>query len=112
MVDGAEPGILNDGCCLFVRLGNVLARGDRGGLDALGLIKIENIRPPDERKAGRSAVLAQHDLPGFVPLFEDLVIDDGSGFLALLDVAAKVEALLKSNPERGLVTPRSREAGN
>jgi hypothetical protein len=100
VVDGIQPGILNDGSCLFVRLGQALARGDRGGLNALGLIKIENIRPPEERNASGPAVLVQQDLPGFVPLFEDLVIDDRRGFLALLDMAAEVEALLESKPER------------
>ena len=111
MVNRAELGILHDGSRLFVRLGDVLARRDRRRLDALCLIEIEDIRPPDKRNAGWPAVLAHDHVSGFVPLFEDLVVDDRSGFLALLDVAAEVEGLFETDPERGLIVRRNQEAG-
>ncbi len=111
VVDRAEPGVFNDDSRPFVRLGNVLARRDCWRLDAFGLVEIENIRPPDEWNANGPPVLAQHYLPCFVPLFEDLVIDDRGGPLALLHMAAKVERLLKADPERGLVVRRAEEQG-
>jgi len=76
VVDEAKSRILEDGSRLFVRLGNALARCDCWGLDSLSLIQIEDIRPPDKRNAGWPAVLAHDHVPGFVPLFEDLVVDD------------------------------------
>ena len=45
--------------------------------------------------AGWSPVVAQHHLPGFVPLFENLVVDDRRGSLALPDMAAKVQGLFE-----------------
>ena len=110
-MDGAKLGILHDGSRLFVRLRNILARRDLGCWDAFGLVEIEDIRPADERNAGWSAVLAHHHVPGFVPLFEDLIVDDGSGFLALLHVPAKVERLLETDPERGLIVRGTKKQG-
>ena len=55
--------------------------------------RLKTFAHPDNRNASGPAVLAQHFLPSFVPLFEDLVIDDRRGFLSLRDVAAKVERL-------------------
>ena len=111
VVDGTKPGIFHDGSRPFVRRRHALVRRDRRCRDAFGLVEIENIRPPDERNAGGRAVLAQHHLPGFVPLFEDLVIDDRRGFLALLHVAAKVERLPETDPERGLVVRGAEKQG-
>src|SRR4029434_4526174 len=87
---------------LLIRLGGVLASCDCWRLDAVGLIQIEDIRPPDKRNAGWPAALARDRVPGFVMLFEDLVVDDGSGPLTLLDAAAELEGLSETDPERGL----------
>ena len=76
VVDGAKSRIVDDCSSLRVRLASVLASCDYRRLDALGLMQIEDIRPPDKRNAGGPAVLAQHHVPGFVPLFEDFVVDD------------------------------------
>ena len=51
MVDGAEFGILHDGCCLLAWLRRAQARRDRRRLDAFSLVEIEDVRPPDERSA-------------------------------------------------------------
>ena len=107
----AVTGILHDGSRLFVWLRNVLARRDLGCWDAFGLVEIEDIRPPDERNADCLAVLAHDHVPGFVTLFEDLVVDDGSGFLALLHVPAKVERLPETDPERGLIVHGTKKQG-
>ena len=103
MVEGAKFRILDDGSSLFVRLGSVLASCDCRRLDAFCLIQIEDIRPPDKRNPGWLAVPAHDHVPGLVMLFEDLVIDDGCGLLALLHVPAKVEGLSETDPERGLI---------
>src|SRR6476660_1227629 len=111
MMDGAEVGILHDGSRLFVWLRDVLTRRDLRCRDAIGLVEIEDIRPTEERNAGWPAVLAHDHVPGFVTLFENLVINDRRGFLALLHVPAKVERLLETNPERGLVVSRAEKQG-
>ena len=56
------------------------------------------------------AVFPHNQVPGIVPLFEDLVVDDGRGFLTLLHVPTKVERLFKAEPEGRLKSeePRSK----
>ena len=80
-------------------------------MDALGLVEIEDIRPPDEGNAGRPAVRTQHYISSDVPLFEDLVIDDGSGFLVFLNITAKVDGLPEGDPEWGVVIRRAEKQG-
>ena len=111
MVDRTKLGVFHDGSRLFVWLRDALARRDRRRLDAFGLVEIEDIRPADKRNAGWPAVLAHHHVSGFVPLFEDLVVDDRSGFLTLLDVAAEVEGLLETDPERGSIVRGTKKQG-
>jgi len=111
MVNRTELGVFNDGSRPFVRLCHALARRDRRRLDALCLIEIKNIRPPDKRYARGPAVLARHQVSGFVPLFEDLIINDRRGFLALLHVPAKVEGLFETDPERGLIVRGAKKQG-
>ena len=80
-----------------------------GAWDALGLVEVVTGRRPDEGNAIQPAVLAHDHVPGFVALFQDLVMDYGDGFFPLPDVPAKVERLLQSDSELGLVIRRAEE---
>jgi hypothetical protein len=111
MVNWTELGVFHHSGRLFVRLRCILVRRDRRRLDAFGLVEIKNIRPPNERNASGLAVLTHNHVPGFVLLFEDLVVDDRRGFLALFHVAAKVERLPETDPERGLIVRGAEKQG-